>query len=269
MAEFDQEQRGTSAGLLGGIFNPVEGLKTQFLTTYGLPTYYAMAQGTLNVAPFYFASLIPGISKLGINPWDKGPVWRQVMGAAFGMDISGAGSVLEGFGTALGKSGDALTTFKGAWLKDLKQFVVRNRYRKLSDTRIFLQLQKYLPNGKVNRRLFMSTGMFQKAASGIRLAQSVSTIGTAVTGPLTGIAIGNIAANLAGLAFKGAISALQFAQTEKEHMRQVEMGGSLGIGFMSGAAATERQRCIQELQRTPLAGRRFMGREASMYAGIT
>ena len=70
---------------------------------------------------------------------------------------------------------------------------------------------------------------------------------------------------LAELSFKAAVGAMDYANAKVQQIRSLEFGGTLGAGFQTQEAATERQRAVQMLQRTHLGGRRGLGTEASNY----
>jgi hypothetical protein len=70
------------------------------------------------------------------------------------------------------------------------------------------------------------------------------------------------------LGFKAAVSALDYSAAQYEQIRALEFGGTLGAGYKTQEAATERQRAVQALQRTHLAGRRSLGMEAMNYHAL-
>jgi len=96
----------------------------------------------------------------------------------------------------------------------------------------------------------------------------IGRVGAIANPIIWGLTAADVVAWGAGMAYKGALAASQFAESLRVNSRRLEMGGSLTRGYTSQGAATERQRLMAELQRTPLAGRRFMGQEASLYAGM-
>ena len=56
------------------------------------------------------------------------------------------------------------------------------------------------------------------------------------------------------------------ASSMVEQSRSLEFGGTIGAGFKSQAAATERKRALQQSQKSPMSGRRNMTKEAENYA---
>lgn len=261
MGEFDQDQRGTSLGM-GSLFNPVTQLKYQYLSAWSIPTYYAMAKGSLTFSPFYFWSLVPGVKKI---PEFFSGTTKSTLQHLLGKSYSGVGNIADDLATTIGLSGKEALAFKGRFTKDLQKQVIKGRWRAFDYKRVHDLIQKHVPT----TRLSLMPETMTKAIVGVRKATSVSRIGATVLPLMAGIAVGSMAANLTTLAFKGAIASLNYMDSAIQHSRNLEFGGDMGPGFLSSAAATERQRAVQELQRTPMNGRRFMGREASLYSGLT
>ena len=86
--------------------------------------------------------------------------------------------------------------------------------------------------------------------------------------PLIGALAGYGTAKLVGFTINKAIQVTNKVNEVAEHVRSLEFGGTLGPGYRTGAAATERQRLVQELQNSSSSNRRFKGQEASLYSGI-
>lgn len=73
---------------------------------------------------------------------------------------------------------------------------------------------------------------------------------------------------IGGLAFKAAADAFDKASQTAEHIRALEFGGTLGAGYMSQEAATERQRGVSANNRSEHGGRRGLMLEAQNYAAL-
>ena len=86
--------------------------------------------------------------------------------------------------------------------------------------------------------------------------------------PVVGAGVGLTAAAGFTFLFKKTLKAIEYVDGAKEHMRSLEFGGSLGPGFRSEHAATERSRLTSALMESPNSGRRFFGQEAKIYGGL-
>lgn len=69
---------------------------------------------------------------------------------------------------------------------------------------------------------------------------------------------------LAESAFKGIQATANAIDRATERVYNLELGGELSRGFLTGQAATERQRALQAIQSSHLSGRRFLGNEAQL-----
>ncbi len=261
MGELDQEQRGTGIGL-GTLFNPLTQLKYQYMSAWAIPTYMSMARGSFTFSPFYFWGLA-GAGKIP-ELFGEGTT-KTTLQYLLGKSYSGVGNVADDLATSIGLTGKEALAFKGRFTKDLTKQVIKGRWRAFDYKKVHDLILKHVPEIKGGTMPEMLT----KSIIGLKKTATISRIGAAALPLIAGITIGGIAADLSTLAFKGAVASLNYMDTLIQHTRNLEFGGSLGPGFTSGAAATERQRAVQELQRTPMAGRRFMGREANIYSGIT
>ena len=91
----------------------------------------------------------------------------------------------------------------------------------------------------------------------------------AILGPVAGLALlGTTIGRTFSMAFKAGVAALEYAQGRGEQIRALEFGGTLGAGFRTQSAATERQRAVQAINRTHLSGRRALGHEAVNYHAL-
>ena len=90
--------------------------------------------------------------------------------------------------------------------------------------------------------------------------------------PLLGIALpivaGYAGGKIAGMAFRAGADALDKTNATAEHIRALEFGGTLGTGYMSQEAATERQRGVSANNRTHLGSRKGLTLEAQNYAAL-
>ena len=266
MASYNDEQRGTSQSLLGSLINPVTNLKTQYFSAWAIPTYMGMAHsGKLGIGLLYSTGqMIPGM----MNYANWGGNYKQKAAAAvFKMvEFPGTHGVAQNLATAIGDTSpesmaritSGLSTFirgrrfsfggfGGTWQRDA--------YKILRSAGVGGMRREIMPA--------LAAGSRSLVASSV-----ISGIGAVMSPIAWGMLVGEGVAHLAGLAFKGAVTAMDYVAAQTEHVRSLEFGGSLSAGFRSGAAATERQRCVKELQRTPLAGRRFMGQEANLYSSL-
>lgn len=266
MAIYDEERRGTSQSILGSLLNPITQMKYQYLSAWAFPTYYQMmAKGSVTFAPMYFMGQLTGLTGK-VAPFTAK---RTIGGALFKLwESPGLPSVAEKISTAMGGGAEVKTNV----LKGLQKFTAQNRFKSVNKARLLTDIRKFLTfKGGIGAKGPIAAGV-QKAitssAGALQTSVTVSSIGAVLHPIAVGVLAGTAVAHLTGLAFKGAVAAINYVDAEIEHMRALELGGTLGPGFRSGAAATERQRAIQALQRTPLAGRRFLGQEASMYSTL-
>lgn len=88
-----------------------------------------------------------------------------------------------------------------------------------------------------------------------------------VGAPLVGIAAGSLISKGIGFYFKTAVRSIEYVNTTIEHLRSLELGGAISVGYSTQAAATERQRLQYEMRNTPNGNRRFLGSEASLMNG--
>ncbi len=272
MAGFDRQERGTSGSLVGSLINPITSLKYQFLSGWAWFNYRAIARsGAMSYKPLYLTSLITG-GKLGADPSLAGLFSRDAGRNLMGIVSRGVGyDPAAKIGAMFDYKGNDLLQFRSRFSRGLSDFLKTNRWRGVQKGQVIDLLKKYIPEGLVEGKLGTLTGSradLFSAVSIVKRGQMISRLGSVAAPIIAGITAGNIAANLAGLWFKGTLAAVNFAEATVQHMRNLEMGGDLGPGFRTGAAATERQRAVKELQRTPLAGRRFMGNEANVYSGL-
>ena len=64
------------------------------------------------------------------------------------------------------------------------------------------------------------------------------------------------------------LSMLRYNREDNRRMKEIEIGGYLESGFLSQAAATDRQRLVQAMADSNFNGRSFIGNEAAYYRNI-
>lgn len=272
---YDQEQRGSSGGVLGSMLNPVENLKYQYLSGWAALTYAQMMRtGGTSIQPFFMAGFIPGVRGLGTKLAASNNIFSRVAGGMLkGFDVGGIrSSVGRSLGAMTGLKGEELSRFVSTYNKNIHKAISKNAWKSLSNRELSGVLRGVgLKSGAgidVVKNFLGRTADGAALPSMFRNAMTVSRLGTAGLGITLGVTLGSGAAHAMGMAFKGALASIDYANAAIEHMKALEFGGTLGPGFRTGAAVTERQRAVQELQRIPLSGRRFLGDEASIYAGL-
>jgi len=67
--------------------------------------------------------------------------------------------------------------------------------------------------------------------------------------------------------FKAVRATAEVINRASERVYNLDLGGELSRGFLTGQAATERQRALQAIQSSHLSGRRSLGNEAGVIAG--
>lgn len=264
MAVYDEERRGSSQSILGALLNPISQIKYQYFSAWAIPTYWSMmTRGSFAWSPFYFISRITGLGAkakplFGIGTGAK--VTPSLRGLLFKwFEIPTISNIAEEITTRTSQD----VAMKSRFVKGIKDFIAQKRLRKVTSRSLYETLTKYGWKGTK-----AEMGIPKWLVSRVAAARTVSTIGSVLLPIAIGAKGGELFGNMLGLAFKGAVAAMDYVDAEIQHMRALEFGGTLGPGFRAGAAATERQRAMQALQRTPLAGRRFLGQEASMYSNL-
>lgn len=271
MSGYDTEQRPTSAfSAVGSMLNPISELKYQFTGLLAYANYRSMYKtGSLSFQPYYMLSMLTG-NKIGGG--------TSIVEQAINKKVTGQGFLSAAFGRGLEYSPSHRIATKLGYnsssphwgnvtsqiQKNLSNFYARKDFTSASGNQVIELL-----SGVADVHYLGDDPVVQKSiARTMRTGVTISRIG-AFIGPATvGLAAGQVVSAAAGLWFKGSLAAISFADAAINQMRSLELGGELGPGFRTGAAATERQRAISELQRTPLAGRRFFGSEAAIYHGL-
>lgn len=115
-----------------------------------------------------------------------------------------------------------------------------------------------------------STKKFKTAAGKKSILTHVGTakLGAVVGTMAAGITLGYAAGRGAEFLFKTAVNAVESITAIAEHARALEFGGTLGAGYQTQEAATERQRALKMIQRNHLSGRRALGLEAQNYSAL-
>ncbi|PIU55711.1 MAG: hypothetical protein COS89_06765, partial [Deltaproteobacteria bacterium CG07_land_8_20_14_0_80_38_7] len=266
MANYSEEQRGTSGSLLGSFFNPITQMKYQYFSKWSIPTYMSMMKGgQIPVSLFYMGKFIPGMKHLVAAPGSDAPMWKKFVGSIIDYSYNPIQSLQDNIAGAAVKSGldeNVIHAFRSKFNKAATELVKKSKFKSIPSGDIKNLLGGLLGPGQADKAMVTS------AATMLNRAQVIMRVGGLTTGILTGMTIGSGIAGMAALAFKGAMATMNYLDSAMEHIRGLEFGGTLGPGYRTGAAATERQRSISELQRSPIAGRRFLGSEAKMYAGL-
>lgn len=258
------EQPITAGGMISEFANPIESLKTQYASLWAIPTYWAMKNsGTFRWMPFYWLGLgsnsIP-FKQMGTAAlWTKPKNWlRMVLG---GFEYNPMAEFVE---TAT--QGLSQETKKGL-LKSLSSVIKKTDIKKITGKEI-LEVTGTRVSGAV-KQFGMSSKLESVAKAFATKSKFIMNIGRIGNLALLGIAAGQLTSHVIGMAFKGSVASLTYMNAKMKSIRDLELGGDLGIGYRMSAAATERQRAISELRRTGLPGRPGMGNEASEYAGLT
>ena len=270
MSNYDQERGSTAWSLL----NPF----TQYTSIpWNIPTLWTAARsGSIGFNPLWFT--------LGLNrkmAFTKNMIkaggWRKIVGYGIeGYDFGGVGSVADMWP---GEGGISSLARPGL-VKKLSA-VMRRTPLEAGDIPIAESIGNVLGHIGYEGKVFypgpamvnrpataIAESAVSKAVSVFKTSQLVSRLAMGISPMLIGLQLGDLAANGAAMAFKGMIAVSKVIDAQTQNMRNLEFGEGLGAGFRTQQAATERQRLVQELQRTPLSGRRFLGREANLYSGM-
>ena len=235
------------------------------------------------VAKYIFSTIntggygeIPDVMKKALEDQFKNKIYgistKGATGAGKGVMVGGAAEVEIGgierttYEAIMKKITPSETTDK-ALAGLYKEFKNKNVMNTIGKGGFFDRTMKVFNMNEAERDIL---GGAAKAAvnSSFLTTQAIGRIGTAATWMGVGLMVGEGAMWLAGTAFKAQQSLVKYAESMRQHARMINFGGSLQPGYMTQGAFTERQRLVQEMQRSPLAGRRMMGNEASIYHGM-
>jgi hypothetical protein len=101
--------------------------------------------------------------------------------------------------------------------------------------------------------------------SGVLMARAGLVWAGRVMNPLMNtVLVAQVAAFIGETAFKSIRATSEVINRASERAYNLELGGELTRGFLTGSATTERQRALQAIQSSHLSGRRFLGNEAEM-----
>lgn len=269
-------RRGVISSLL--FPNPLEAVKWYF-NPFGatIGAWNMSHSGSFYMLPhsvpgYFFKKNIVGF---GVKHFGDNYITRSVIPAVLGSGANVTGIASPGVANAIVDAASGMNTaFAGDFGRALKSVIRRKRWAtggaSVADDVMFGVAEK-LSKKYGNRQALSTVAKFmgdKSAMTGMQRMFIASKIGGILTPVLGGLMIGELVGRTMSLAFKAGVSALDYASAQAEHMRALEFGGTLGAGFRSQSAATERQRAVQMLQRTHLGGRRGLGTEAATYAAL-
>lgn len=241
------------------IINPFPDIAAQFTGAVGIYTFGRMARGYgAGIFPSIFTSMAP--TQFGLGGKTKG----------FGLF---ARKWLKGFewggGPEMMRAMKLGGEYKTPFMKALRGVLRESKWKTYIPEDFLASLGGAL--GKVGVPVTSLTGKGVAASIGKmgRYAVIGSSIGNVALPIIAGISAGQLVSNIVGLTFKAGVAAMNTISRVSEHIRGLEFGGELGPGYITGAAKTERQRAIQQIQRSHLNARRNIGNEAELYSGIT
>ena len=241
--------------------------KPQFWGWMAIPNYLIWgSKGAAAYTPvFSLLSFLPGmhVETAGEMLTSPSAFARGVFG---GIPLSGG---TPGMAKTLGKiaamEGDALDTFANKATGVLTDYMKKTKIANIRGSDIIKMLKTSgLVDLTKNPELYRAAR--RAAGAMMTTAKAVSNFSYFMTGVLGGIQVGQIISSGIGLAFKGSISAMQYVKSQTEHMRNLEIGGSLSAGYMMEGAVSERQRALAEIKRSHIPGRPAFGNEASFYS---
>lgn len=267
----DQQASYGIGGLLTGQ------LKYQYFGgVWSLPTYWQMRGGTVSVEPLYMANLFySGFHKLGASMGSSAPWYKKALGILTGANRFSVEESVSAFVAKSGVSTTAKDALVSSMTADLKRYMLKHKWENLRNGQVVSAIKSIAMNSTPKTGTVIwdmstkkMTSEITRLGMSMRTAMAVSRMGSLMMPAMTGITIGQVLANTAAFAFKGAMAATDYVRTRTESWGALEMGRGLSSGYQSGAAATERQRAMQEMARTPINARRVLGSEASIYAGL-
>jgi len=263
-------QESTNTGSISqgvwGLINPFSTFQYEYLSPWALlpwsPLVGAMKTGGARFTPIYTLGIGEGLTKnmATTNILKKG-VKKVFGGIEFGPVPRGT----RGMAEHLIKAGNSGILSSELYAKKvgsaeilIKQYVKKTKYNELSGE----ALTKILNMGGAG----FDEEVVKGITSGLRGIKSVMGISNALFYGLLAYEAGKFVASSAVKLFKGSVSALEYARSKNEHLRNLEFGQPLGAGYMSQGAATERQRALSEIARQHIDGSSFSGNEASYYS---
>jgi hypothetical protein len=269
-----QQRQGVGSILFG---SPLESVKYMLTPGGALYTSFFMKQaGSITVFPsgigqfFLRPFMTAGATRIGLGPFWAEKVVPGVLGGGTILGGSTSASVVD----ALATIGDSSRKeFNNVFQKSFRHAVRHKKWMAGGETAvhdvmntIYDKLSDRFNSRMVNN--FMTKLSSASFARTVNTAMYVSRLGSFITPIATGWFVGSAIGRAAELSFKAGMSAIQYAAAKAEQLRSLEFGGTLGAGYRTQSAATERQRAMQALQRNHMGGRRALGTEAQQYAAL-
>jgi len=237
------------------IANPFPDIKAQLTGVYGLYTASQMAGGAgVTIYPSFWTGVLPG--QYGFLGKSK----LAGYGRTFlkGFHKGGAANLMK----ALEIGSEHKAPFMKALRGVLKKTSVSTYDPPTFLNNLGLAMKNKIPGFNLNAAI--------KAGAGEMGKWTVigSAVGKVALPIMSGVVIGEVLSSMVGATFKMGVAAVNTMDRISENIRRLEFGGNLGVGYMTAAAKTERQKAVQAIQRSHVNGRRFMGNEAAQYAEI-
>lgn len=261
---------------VGSFTNPLESLKWAFWSAPAAWTYAEMSRvGSFAFRPIALTGLA-GREFWGGLIAGKDPASKFFRGAFGGFTVGGTEAGLLGGMETAGLSSKHLKEFSTVYRKTLKAA----RWKRM-DPKLFikgfvknLDKSEIIGNvagdyGPLKQHLTkLSSRATNKLIPLIERNILISRIGSVGLPIVNTIMVSSVVSQLTSFAFKAATGLADAMDSAAESLRSLEFGGYLGAGYQTSAAATDRQRAIQEIQRSHTNGRRVIGNEANMYSEL-
>lgn len=246
--------------------NPIAIAKFAYTSPLGAAMYgpyRALAQGRGLMIP----GLLPGMGR-SVRFTEVGTTAMQTVSKiagkqAFKAEISTAGRTFgrgllfgfEGAGAASGSKGMEAMSLARRGMRGWKGYYVNT----LSDGKGAASLGAGIDE-------VMAATLFSRTGPGVTTLGRAGLIkaGSVINPIMNAILVAQAVAFTAETVFKGIRATSDVINRAVEKVYNLELGGELTRGFMTGQAATERQRAMQAIQGSHLSGRRFLGNEAAM-----
>ena len=172
-------------------------------------------------------------------------------GVLFGLEGIGAGSTTQGM-EAMAIARRGLVGWKEVKVKQIAKTAS-------STTKGIMEVEKVLGAKSLMRA--GGPGVPTMGRAGLIMA------GRVVNPIMNIILAAQVISFAAETTFKGIRATTEAINRAAERVYSLDLGGELSRGYLTAGAATERQRALQAIQGSHLAGRRFLGNEASLLHG--
>ena len=248
------ERTSPVSSMIGSMLNPFTAIKEQYFSVWAIPFTLTPAArtGAISYFPFFTPAMLfmKRVSYAGKALKDIS-LKSVVKGAFGGIHVTGGlPGVATHISNAMTIAADDAAKLSKTLYPHLRSYMKVTPLGKITSEGVFDYLVgKGQIEGARVTELLTKIEPVKNIGSMVYTSKVVSTIATRFNAALIGVTVGELLANAVTYTFKGSLAALNYANAKIEHMRALELGGQLGPGYRSSAAAGERQGAVQGLSR--------------------